>query len=390
MRATMEPHPMKCDLDEGRLNAKCRDRKFTTFLDLKFDYHTEFINRLREHAQVTNYSWTELHTFESKRRSCAERFVEKYGMTYWGVETRKMYLLLDAFNEPESLCTYPERKDEIIRTVALLLERKANSAMRNKDKQDAMELTTPTRRTSASVPPLWGNSPYATSTSSPELFRSTVNQTNDEDDKLKRRASDRHKTSTDWGMDASESASQKPGISAPSGIRPFSSIWGDCKENNGNSLPEPTSLKADWTSASNKSSATDDKVSNLEGNYPNDTKFLVEASNQEGMAPVWVSFQNFPSASSFLGHLALECRVDEWSPSTQILTENSNWQTGQPVLAASVKFEWSEFEIRVRQGVDHDLTIVFQELQKAWKAKELNLDGGSVQQFRIKVMLHVG
>lgn len=103
---------MKCDLDEGRLNAKCRDRKFTTFLDLKIDYHNEFINRLREHVQVTNHSWNELQAFESKRRSCAEKFVGKYGVTYWGAETRKMYLLPEAFKEPESLCTYPERKEE--------------------------------------------------------------------------------------------------------------------------------------------------------------------------------------------------------------------------------------------------------------------------------------
>ncbi|GAB1192004.1 hypothetical protein APSETT444_001188 [Aspergillus pseudonomiae] len=383
----MEPHPMTCDLDEGRLNAKCRDRKFTTFLDLKFDYHTAFINRLREHVQMTKYSWNELQSFESKRRSCAEKFVEKYGMTYWGAETRKSYLLPEAFEEPESLCTYPERKDEIIRTVALLLERKANSALRNKEKPGSMELATPTRRTSASVPPAWVNSPYATSTSSPELFRHTVDHTNG--DKLKRGASDRCKTSTDWEMDAPEPTSQKPRISAPSGIRPFSSIWSHGQENNGNVHPEPTSPKANWTSAGDKAGTTAEKASNQEGNYPNDTKFLVEASSQEGMAPVWVSFQNFPSASSFLEHMAAECRVDEWSPSRQILTENSNWESGQLVLAASVKFEWSGFEIRVRQGVDHDLTIVFQELQKAWKSKELNLDGGLVKQFRIKVMLHV-
>ncbi|KAB8213812.1 hypothetical protein BDV33DRAFT_196632 [Aspergillus novoparasiticus] len=53
-----------------------------------------------------------LQAFESKRRSCAEKFVGKYGVIYWGAETRKMYLLPDAFKEPESLCTYPERKEE--------------------------------------------------------------------------------------------------------------------------------------------------------------------------------------------------------------------------------------------------------------------------------------
>ncbi|BAE55780.1 unnamed protein product [Aspergillus oryzae RIB40] len=56
--------------------------------------------------------WNELQAFESKRRSCAEKFVGKYGVTYWGAETRKMYLLPEAFKEPESLCTYPERKEE--------------------------------------------------------------------------------------------------------------------------------------------------------------------------------------------------------------------------------------------------------------------------------------
>ncbi|KAE8376740.1 hypothetical protein BDV26DRAFT_282442 [Aspergillus bertholletiae] len=264
--------------------------------------------------------------------------------------------------------------------------------MRNKEKLNSIELLgTPTRRTSASVPPPWGNSPYATSTSSPELLRPTVDLTKDGDDKFKRRASDRHETLTDWGMDASEPKSKKNRILEPSssGIQPFSSIWGHGKENNGNA-PGPAGLKMDWAIAGDNTRTINAKMSSLDGKNPTDTKFLVRASCQEGMAPVWVPFQTFLSASSFLAHMAAECRVDEWSPNKQLLAENSHWQTDQPVLAASIKFEWSEFEIRVRQGVDHDLTIVFQELQKAWKAKEFNLEGGTIQQFRIKVMLHVG
>ncbi|KAE8351854.1 hypothetical protein BDV28DRAFT_149600 [Aspergillus coremiiformis] len=390
----MELHPMKADLDDGRLSSRQRDRKFTTFLDLKFDYHTEFINRLREHVQGEKYEWEQLQSSEAKRRSCAEKFVIKYGMSYWGTEeNRRKYLMPAAFEDPASLCTYPELNDEIIRTITLLLERKANSSVKIQEKKNSMEpFTTPVQygqRGSVSVPPYLSDISYRKSTLKPSTSQRAGDQISEGRNTRKRRATDMDKISLDSGKDLLEAKRLR--ASAPFGIRPFGSILGHGKDENGSIPDRPTNLTADPKIAGNNMppSAVEDQVSHSGRTYPNDTKFLVEASNQEGMAPVWVSFQNFPSASSFLAHMATECRLTEWSPDHQLMPENTDWQSLQIVVAASVKFEWSGFEIRVRQGMDKDWTTVFEELQKAWKAKELKLDGGLVQSFRIRVMLHI-
>ncbi|KAB8233619.1 uncharacterized protein BDW43DRAFT_310970 [Aspergillus alliaceus] len=361
----MEPHPMKADLDTGRLTSKCRDRKLTTFLDLKFDYHSEFITRLREHVQTSKNDWFQLYLSEADRRSCAEKFVDKYGMTYWGTEeSRKKHLLPDALEEPGALCTYPERKDEIIRTVALLLERKANSNAKPKEKKNSMESVATPTRTSASVPPFWGGSSLGTSTPRMGTFKPATDPRSDGDHRQKKR-----KMSIELGMETPDPRAQKLTASARGAIRPFSSIV--AHEDEKASIPyEETNLTAHPIVAdSNIAPSTEsDQVSSSEEKYQKETMFLVEASNQEGMAPVWVPFQNFPCSSTFLAHMAAEL---------------------QAVLAASVKFEWSGFEIRVRQGKDCDWAIVVDALHKAWKAKELVLDDSPVRCFRIRVMLHL-
>jgi hypothetical protein len=123
------------------------------------------------------------------------------------------------------------------------------------------------------------------------------------------------------------------------------------------------------------------------------TKFLVSASTQPNMAPVWVPFRIFQSAASFLAHMAEECNIHEWDPSAQLNKEMiSRWDTTPPapqaVVAASVKFDWSEFFIRVRQGRDDDWEFVMQELRNSWRVKGDGREGGN-QRFLIMVMLHV-
>ncbi|KAK9655589.1 hypothetical protein HCH54_000290 [Aspergillus fumigatus] len=123
------------------------------------------------------------------------------------------------------------------------------------------------------------------------------------------------------------------------------------------------------------------------------TKFLVSASNQPNMAPVWVPFQIFQSAASFLTHMAEECNIHEWDPSAQLSKEISKWDSSPPasqaVVAASVKFEWSEFFIRVRQGRDDDWEFVMQELRNSWRAKGKDGSEAGNQRLHIRVMLHV-
>lgn len=134
-------------------------------------------------------------------------------------------------------------------------------------------------------------------------------------------------------------------------------------------------------------------VKSLEHRFRQETKFLVLASTQSSMAPVWVPFQAYQSASSFLTHMADECAFHEWDPSAQLHNEISKWDgipsAPQTVVAASVKFGWSGLHIRVRQDRDEDWELVMQELLDAWKLKMENGSEGVAQRFHIHVMLHV-
>lgn len=125
-----------------------------------------------------------------------------------------------------------------------------------------------------------------------------------------------------------------------------------------------------------------------------ETKFLVHSttSAQEGMAPVWVPYQHFDSASDFLSLMVDECQDPDWDPSVQLSHEANGDATQRllalGVLAASISFQWTEFDIRVRPGVDRDWAIVLKALQKAWAGKD---EGGALglDEFRIRVKLHV-
>lgn len=106
-------HPMRELLIDGGLTTQSRDRAFTTFFDLKLDYHKEFLKWLRQHVLTYGYRWEELLTSKDERLLCAESFLSTWGESYWGTETnRQTYLLEDALADPESLCVYPERQDE--------------------------------------------------------------------------------------------------------------------------------------------------------------------------------------------------------------------------------------------------------------------------------------
>ena len=152
--------------------------------------------------------------------------------------------------------------------------------------------------------------------------------------------------------------------------------------------------------------------------YPEkQTTFLVSATSQPDMGPVWVPFREFGSASSFLSYMAGECHPEDhyyWDADAQLnneITYSVNRSSSAPprspsramvvIAAATVKFEWTDFVIRVRRGRDQDWAVVMRELQKSWAASSslapkptpesdgLGVDdGGREEGFKISVKLH--
>lgn len=115
------------------------------------------------------------------------------------------------------------------------------------------------------------------------------------------------------------------------------------------------------------------------------TKFLVSSSNQKAMAPVWVDYQHFESASAFLRAMSNEC-LTEWDPSAQL----NNEMMGPQLPSASVSFEWTPFKIRVRPRKDGDWDKVMRKLGKSWSDTDnCNDQGTQPEEFRIGVTLHV-
>ncbi|PYI27346.1 hypothetical protein BP00DRAFT_429430 [Aspergillus indologenus CBS 114.80] len=131
----------------------------------------------------------------------------------------------------------------------------------------------------------------------------------------------------------------------------------------------------------------------VEANPDDPVYFLVTATSQPGMGSVWVPYRDFRSAEAFMRYLRQECRLDGWSPSRQLSHDVSGHTptTVKPVVvAASVKFDWTDFEIRVRQNHDQDWAMVQQELQKAMEGRTQLLESGSLTSaFKIRVLLHV-
>ncbi|KAK1145936.1 hypothetical protein N8T08_003883 [Aspergillus melleus] len=360
-------HPMRELLDEGGLTPKSRDRMFTTFLDLKLDRHHDFITQVRDHVQKYGYKWADLEKSKTERQTCATSFVEDWGKLYWGSETnRKEHLLEESLDDPGCLCVYPDRKDEIVRAVAILLERKAKSHMRTA-RQSMETFATP------STP----NLPVQPSSAPQPVSQPALRKEN----KAKRKRYDR----------LSQSPSPSPPPSSPqdesrrhitrksSGsltIRPFRDIASpdmDIIAERDKSMPRETQELT--TTLSHTDAGKEPDMAGM-------THFLVSISNQQGLAPTWIPFQRFTSTVSFLSHMLSECTLQYWDSHAQML---SNVQLEYPpvVVAASVKFTWSDFEIRLRQGRDEDWRLVMTQLEKAWKESEISRDSFFYDGFKV-------
>ncbi|RHZ66365.1 uncharacterized protein CDV56_108836 [Aspergillus thermomutatus] len=383
-----EKNAMEEALDEGVLRLNMRYRDFTLFLDLKDQYHKEFLSRLTEHTEQFGFDWGMLEQSETERRSCAESFLDLYGTLYWGTKrNRERFLMEDSRADPTSLCLYPERKKEIVRVIVMLLQKKARSALKaNMTPQTPCDAPAKTLSSSSLVP-------------TNGLAGSLSSRIGESNGRLgKRRAPD--------DLEASPTRLRSADTRA---IRPFSSINDTAdsimRTQNPASLNEaPRNINHSDYSGSPKTNSliTNHSRFTATGNLDTarmsedalqqQTKFLVSASNQPDMAPVWVPFQIFQSAASFLARMAEECNIHEWDPSAQLNKEISKWDSSPPpqaVVAASVKFDWSEFFIRIRQGRDEDLELVMRELRTAWRVKSEEQSQGGTQRFHIAVMLHV-
>ncbi|KAF4216050.1 hypothetical protein CNMCM8980_009254 [Aspergillus fumigatiaffinis] len=378
-----EKNAMEEALDDGVLRLSMRYRDFTLFLDLKDQYHKEFLTRLTEHTEQFGFDWGMLEQSKHERMSCAESFLGRYGMLYWGKEVnRERFLMKDSRADPASLCVYPERKKEIVRVIEMLLQKKARSILKaNMTPQTPIDA------------PATSSSLVLTNGLAGSLS-SRVDENNNKPGK--RRAPD----------DIEASPSRLRGADAKA-IRPFSSI--NDTASNTMRTQEPISVNEASRNINRPeypgTPKTDSRMTNQSRFTPADTarmpedalqqqtKFLVSASTQPNMAPVWVPFQIFQSAASFIAHMAEECSIHEWDPSAQLNKEISKWDSSPPapqaVVAASVKFDWSEFFIRVRQGRDADWEFVMQELRKSWRVKGEDGSEAGNQRFHILVMLHV-
>lgn len=151
------------------------------------------------------------------------------------------------------------------------------------------------------------------------------------------------------------------------------------------------------------------EFAHLEERFGMNTGYFVRATSQEGMAPVFVPFQLFDTVSGFLETMEEETHLQEWNPTAQLDVElHRQICSNDPsvnariyrVFAASVRFEWSNFEIRLRPGHDGDLRKMEDELRQSWLKgeqktnSEESLDetnGGNREttSFNIHVMLHV-
>ena len=120
------------------------------------------------------------------------------------------------------------------------------------------------------------------------------------------------------------------------------------------------------------------------------TYFLVSATSQLEIEPVWLPYQNFQTATAFLTTMAGELDLHEWNPTAQLNQEIA--LGAHENLVASVLFEWTDFGIRVRQGQDRDWEFVKRELERLWMAKhgqETEGEGESHPgRFIVRVMLH--
>ncbi|RAL00533.1 uncharacterized protein BO80DRAFT_476056 [Aspergillus ibericus CBS 121593] len=423
---------MKDLLDRGEVKPSWRDKQFVHFLDLKEAYGREFLARVKEHAESTGFSWADLARSENERRTCAKMFVDRFGITYWGTPAnRQKYLQEECLADPDTLCVYPDRREEIVRTLMVLLERKAkgyarlstekpkvccrlnpnfNSTSKSKRKMTSLAKETDedyteamstgdkltykiprTRALSNAIRPF--KAVLSDSDSSAELNMSSR--------KIQKAPKSKKKPDHSHPHPTKPVSTTSPAPAPKSPPKPTKKE----KKSPSTFLPPPppmgTFIHTNTTTTTTTSTSTPTPPTNptttalSAANYTYLTTILATSTTQakEGMAPVWIPYEHFTSTSSFLDSMADQCNLLEWNPTMQLSREDADWfapanPSAGSVIAASVRFEWSDFEIRVRQGHDEDWVVVQRELVRAWRVRSEG-DGDEGVEFKIRVLLHV-
>lgn len=100
----------KMGINSGEIAACRRDRDFTNLLDLKHEFHTTFIRKLRAHVE-TFYTWRDLRQSAKSRSSCIEQFLDIHGPEYWGGKNRERYIMSDSVARDDDV-RLPEDRGE--------------------------------------------------------------------------------------------------------------------------------------------------------------------------------------------------------------------------------------------------------------------------------------
>ncbi|KAL2863901.1 uncharacterized protein BJX67DRAFT_231759 [Aspergillus lucknowensis] len=134
----------------------------------------------------------------------------------------------------------------------------------------------------------------------------------------------------------------------------------------------------------------------LRSKYRRDTFFLITTDGEPEVAPAWAKFKEYASASSFILDMGRERGMEDawWCADTQRRICGTRSPTEADYICAarevftmaSVKLEWSGDEILVRWGKDSDLGVIQQMIQKAWIVREFGFK--MINVFKIRVVLH--
>ncbi|KAI9372776.1 hypothetical protein BJX61DRAFT_422443 [Aspergillus egyptiacus] len=438
---------VKC-LKTEALSQCRRYRDFTNFLDLQHKHHNRFLGKLRSFSEL--YSWNDLQLSETKRGHCIDHFLETHAMEYWGTEENRSQHLMSDSIERGDVVSYPEHRDEIRKTLVLLLKRQADSKVKGEHKEEQSQVTLPIigkRKATEDhkyVPEEEDKEEGGLGLKMANDDRAPVGENATKEEKNAEAyefidsdgradpsvASDKNKNKADHTSDAVEATehkteqadagpeaglaymtpknapelahSAKRRIFADASIRmryPESESDSDSISSTRTTLHSPITVAPESSSAGSTSLVNEHFAAALRTKYRRDTYFQVTTdadpiAPEHPIAPTWVKMMNVTSASAFLLRMGRERGLEErwWNPNTQMEVEGA----AQPdyvnaargiIAMASVRLEWSGEEVLVRWGNDVDFQIVLKLIQKAWMGHEFGFQ--NIDVFNVRVVLHL-
>ncbi|GAD92537.1 hypothetical protein NFIA_021190 [Paecilomyces variotii No. 5] len=325
------------DLDEGVLGINSRMRDFTTFLDIKKGYHSEFLRSLWDYVKKNGYSQEKLRSDEKVRGDCAASFVDHFGQKYWGVNSQ--YLMEGSVNQPDNLCVYPGRKKVMERALTILLEKKASSREVSQNGFGHEEATTPLETTKK---------------------HRKKSHSKKEDTK---RVSYRGRLTPELGSPGTEDSMEL-------------TLW----------KPDDSYTVTDSPDDPDTDAAG---LAELESKYMNQTTFLLCTDAEQEMFPVHIPFHRFSRVSTFFASMMDECVLRENDDAMQVDGEVDLVDHIGRISAASVGFEWCGYRILIRPGKEQDWKRVIAKLREEWNLRDKGGRDAPSDGFNITVKLHL-